>query len=82
MAHGVTNDGAGTLAGWAWCENLGWLSFSCANTASCASASYGVTIDPVSGVFAGQAWSENAGWLGFGSNGAVPYRIVTSWRGP
>jgi hypothetical protein len=76
----VTNDGAGNLAGWAWCENAGWISFSCANTASCAAAAYGVAIDPATGVFAGRAWGENVGWISFSGTGPAPFRVVTGWR--
>jgi len=64
--------------GWAWSENIGWISFSCQNCDSdldgnldggaCGSGSsvdYGVHIDPNTGLFSGYAWSENIGWISF-----------------
>ena len=79
---GVTNDGAGNLAGFAWSENAGWLSFACENTASCATVDYGVVVDPATGEFTGWAWSENLGWISFtcvdtGSCATVDYRVET-----
>lgn len=71
--YGVHNDGAGILTGFAFGENLGWIRFD-------PSTSSGVTIDPATGEFAGEAWSENGGWISFRSDGANPFRIVTSWR--
>jgi hypothetical protein len=79
MGSGVTNDGLGNLSGYAWGENTGWISFSCANTASCATVPYGVSIDPVTGVFSGQAWAENMGWIQFASTGQVAFGIKTAW---
>jgi hypothetical protein len=75
----VTNDGHGNLAGYAWAENVGWISFSCENTSSCGTVSYGVTIDVSSGDFSGQAWGENVGWITFASNGPHPYKVKTDW---
>jgi hypothetical protein len=66
----------------AWAENAGWISFSCETTSSCATASYGVTIDPVSGEFAGRAWGENVGWISFASDGPDPFRVKTAWTCP
>jgi len=64
--------------GYAWSENIGWISFSCQNCDSdldgnldgdaCGSGSsidYGVDIDPNTGLFSGYAWSENIGWIQF-----------------
>jgi hypothetical protein len=55
------NDGAGNLSGYAWGENIGWISFSCANNPpTCATTgSYGVHIDPATGIWSGHAWAEN-----------------------
>jgi hypothetical protein len=52
------------LSGWLWGENLGWISLSCENTASCGATSYGVLHDGF-GVLSGFAWAENAGWIDF-----------------
>lgn len=48
--------------GWAWSENIGWISFN--NTSGGGSVSYGVNIDS-DGIFSGYAWSENVGWISF-----------------
>jgi uncharacterized repeat protein (TIGR01451 family) len=69
------------LRGWMWGENVGWCSLSCAQTSSCASAAFGVTIDPATGVFGGQAWAENVGWIAFSGEGPDGFRIATAWRG-
>ena len=60
----MINDGAGNLSGFAWGENIGWVSFSCNNTSSCGTVGYGVTID-TDGALDGYAWAENIGWINF-----------------
>ncbi len=55
-------------SGWAWSENIGWISMNSINTAS--AVSYGVELDdnpdsPTYGEFSGYAWSENIGWISF-----------------
>jgi hypothetical protein len=49
--------------GWAWSENIGWVSFSSDNTG--ASVEYGVFIDGTNGKLSGYAWSEHIGWVSF-----------------
>jgi len=61
---GVTNDGGGTLGGWAWGEGLGWVSFT------------GVTIDS-SGRFHGQATGNVAGTITFDCGYCD---VRTDWR--
>ena len=68
----MANDGCGTLSGYAWSENAGWINF--------APTGAGVVIDPKTGVFGGRAWSENAGWITFSSAGPNAYHVSTSWR--
>jgi len=68
------------IKGWLWSENLGWISLSCENTASCARVDYGVQHGST-GVLFGYAWSENAGWISFacentGTCATVDYRVV------
>jgi hypothetical protein len=58
-----------SVTGWLWSENLGWVSLSCANTATCGRIAYGVTNDGF-GHLSGFAWSENAGWINFASASA------------
>jgi hypothetical protein len=56
-------------SGWAWSENIGWISFN--NTDGGGSTDYGVNID-ADGNFSGYAWSENIGWLNFAPPGPYP----------
>ena len=51
------------VSGWAWSENIGWISFN--NTSGGGTASYGVNINQTTGNFSGYAWSENIGWIKF-----------------
>ncbi len=77
-SYGVTNDGSGDLGGWAWNNDVGWISFfwgdatadptaSSTYTSLCTSlgGSYcGVYIDS-SGNFHGFAWNDTIGWISF-----------------
>ena len=54
-----------TFLGWAWSENVGWVSFSCKNTST--TIDYGVDKDPSTGLLSGQAWAGNIGWISFNS---------------
>jgi PKD repeat protein len=70
------------LSGWAWSENVGWISFNCYNDYNgdgvledhCSSSNYGVKLDPSTKVFSGYAWSEHIGWISFNRSetGAPP----------
>ncbi|MHA1481961.1 MAG: PKD domain-containing protein [Candidatus Heimdallarchaeaceae archaeon] len=51
------------LSGFAWSENIGWISFN--STSDGSSQDYGVTFNASSGVLTGSAWSENIGWISF-----------------
>jgi len=51
------------VSGWAWSENIGWISFN--NTSGGGAISYGVSIDSNNGKLSGYAWSENIGWISF-----------------
>jgi len=59
------------VSGWAWSENIGWISFNCTNTGTCGTSNYGVNIDTQSGEFSGYAWSGNLGWLSFNRSDLV-----------
>ncbi len=68
------------VSGFAWSENIGWISFNSLNCdpdnngqsnggAGCPTVgtviqSYGVNVD-LAGNFSGNAWSENIGWISF-----------------
>ncbi len=51
------------LVGYAWSENIGWISFN--------DGSKPVTVD-ANGNLEGYAWSENIGWVKFGNWSTVP----------
>jgi len=52
------------ISGWAWSDNIGWLSFNCNNEALCGSVDYGVDMAN-DGTLSGYAWSNNIGWVSF-----------------
>lgn len=57
------------ILGYAWSENIGWISFNCLNNNSCGGVpdkSYGVTIGADGTSVSGYAWSDNIGWIQFG----------------
>ncbi|MCA9498680.1 MAG: hypothetical protein MRJ67_00590 [Nitrospirales bacterium] len=56
------------LAGFLWAENIGWISLSCENTASCAKVNFGVK-KAGKGKLTGFAWGENIGWVNFAPSG-------------
>ncbi|MCK4355047.1 hypothetical protein KAW43_01680 [Candidatus Parcubacteria bacterium] len=64
----VNADASDNVFGWAWSENIGWISFNCNNSElpepRC-NIDYGVDIDEATGDFSGYAWSENVGWISF-----------------
>lgn len=60
------------VSGYAWSENIGWISFNCTNTNSCAASDYGVRINENNGNVNGYAWSEHVGWISFEPDGPYP----------
>jgi hypothetical protein len=59
----VTNT-AGILTGWAWNDQIGWISMNCSNVQNpCISPVYGVSIS--GGDFTGWAWNDVVGWISF-----------------
>lgn len=89
----VANDGQGNLAGWAWNDAIGWVSF-CGNASggstlvnsvwTCpASSTYKVSID-TNGNFQGWAWNDAIGWIDLNcdndvSCGTSNYYVNSSW---
>lgn len=59
------------VSGWAWSENIGWISFN-DTSAGGGLVNYGVNINPLNGDFDGYAWSENIGWISFNPLGPYP----------
>lgn len=58
-AESATN----SLSGFAWSDNVGWVSFS--NTSDGTIYPYSVKIDTTTGNLSGSAWSDNIGWISF-----------------
>ena len=76
-ARAVSTD---NTIGWAWSENIGWISMNCyndfdgngtlethASNPNCSNSIYGVNIDLINGPVTGYAWSKNIGWISFNS---------------
>src|SRR5665213_627962 len=71
----TTAHASGTaLTGYAWSDNIGWISFS--GTATDGSA-YGVTVGS-GGALSGYAWSDNIGWINFGANSCGAQATMTA----
>ncbi len=77
----VSNDGNDNLSGWAYNDNIGWISF------SSTTPNYSVSIDSA-GNFYGWAWNDIIGWISFNcaNSGADPesdcnpsYKVKTVW---
>ncbi|MEK7554635.1 MAG: hypothetical protein AAB518_01475, partial [Patescibacteria group bacterium] len=81
----VSNNGQGGLAGYAWNDAIGWISFcgnefggsvynsgtwACPNNGSEVSFSYQVVINGNTGDFSGYAWNDVAGWISFNCGNA------------
>jgi hypothetical protein len=55
---------SGSLSGYEWSDNIGWVSFSDTNT--------NVTMDATTGALTGYAWADNIGWVKFGGLSGFP----------
>ncbi len=79
---------ADNVSGYAWSENIGWISFNSTNDGS--AVSYGVNLDTTNratggtGNFSGNAWSENIGWISFNrlDTGTPPFAPFSGATGP
>lgn len=58
------------LHGYAWSDNIGWISLNCADRPSnvCTNSPYSVVIDYGTGQLSGYAWSSNIGWISFNAS--------------
>ncbi len=52
------------VSGFAWSENIGWISSNCTDTATCGTSDYGINVG-ADETLSGYAWSENIGWITF-----------------
>lgn len=77
LIKNVTAGAGDNVSGFAWSENIGWISFN--NTSGGGGVNYGVDID-AGGVFSGYAWSENIGWIDFAPTGPYPQNPQQSVR--
>ncbi|NQT49903.1 hypothetical protein HQ571_04375 [Candidatus Kuenenbacteria bacterium] len=59
------------ITGWAWSENIGWLSLNCYNDGinnKCIQSDYGVDYNNETRKMDGWSWSEYGGWVCFGES--------------
>jgi hypothetical protein len=77
--YGVNHDGTGTLSGYAYGANLGWLTFT--NRAVTGESYDGPRVDLLTGRLSGFVWSANAGWISL-SNQFAFVRTLTMDCGP
>jgi hypothetical protein len=83
------------LTGYAWNDNIGWISFNCDQSTqggsnTCGTSNYKVLLDGGTGIFSGFAWNDIVGWISFncdqtgqgGGNGCGTsnYELATSWQ--
>jgi len=79
-AGGGGGGGGGGVAlpffGYAWSgnavDNVGWISFNCANLNTCSTVNYGVTVNSSTKDLTGKAWSPRIGWIQFGGLSGFP----------
>ncbi len=67
----VNGSATDKISGWAWSDNVGWISLNCTDV-SCSSSNYGVTVNLSTGNFSGYAWSEIVGWINFAPTSGFP----------
>ncbi len=56
------------LNGWAWSDNMGWISFGGVSPLG----SYGVDFSTTTGALSGYAWADNVGWVSFNETTGCP----------
>ena len=72
--NGKVNVADNALWGYAYGENIGWISLNCGNTGTCGSVNYKVKNDG-NGNLSGLAWGENTGWIDFGTSTSYQVKI-------
>ncbi len=82
----VNHDGQGNISGWAWNDNIGWISFNCQDLGICSRSNYKVTITDT-GVMHGWAWNDNIGWISFNCQdpnicSKSDYKVIAGWNYP
>ncbi len=76
-------EGDGNLSGYGWNDQVGWISFSCANRGIVPCSQEQVSIDS-NGNFTGWAWNDTVGWISFncsdpGVCGTSTYKVKSTW---
>jgi hypothetical protein len=66
----VLGSNSDNISGWAWSDNIGWISFN--NITDGSAINYGVRISTSTGKFSGYAWSDNIGWISFNRSDTGP----------
>ena len=67
----------GTLDGFAWGENIGWINFGTAPTHGAQGARY----DANTHLFSGYAWGENVGWINLDDANHRPAAVLSDGNG-
>src|SRR3989344_8409555 len=80
MAQAGSSD---NVYGFAWSDNIGWISFNCTDLGTCGTVDYGVQISDSTGVFSGYAWNDAVGWISFNTAelGGCPSGVCESRLG-
>ena len=71
IPRAANSQATSAINGYAWSETIGWIDLNCANTNTCASSNFGLSVDSA-GMVSGYAWSENIGWVKFGGLSSFP----------
>ncbi|MFH1129202.1 MAG: hypothetical protein V1686_00485 [Patescibacteria group bacterium] len=75
----VNGSATDKISGWAWSDNIGWISLNCTNT-DCSNSNYGVTVNLSTGNFSGYAWSDTIGWINFAPTIQSPADSVANYN--
>ena len=61
--HPVASQASGApMTGYLWSDTIGWIDLNCANTNSCSTRNFGLSI-AADGTVSGYAWSDSIGWI-------------------
>ncbi|MFH0846187.1 MAG: hypothetical protein V1851_02175 [Patescibacteria group bacterium] len=68
------------ISGYAWSDNIGWISFNCLDEDTCSGIDYGVA-KAEDGTLSGYAWSDNIGWVTFNQSELMncPVDVCKAW---
>lgn len=69
--HAAPHARAASGTNWAWSQNVGWISFDCANEGVCSTPGNYKVSEAANGTLYGYAWSDKVGWISF-NDGTQP----------